>query len=153
MINRTIIQQHIKHCLERAEERISWLFELEDWPFSLNTHYLADYKSKFLAHYKGTRQKYEQVDILSAIQSYNKDKSRLGKGGTTTVAKAPSDPTTASQINGITKIMTGLAEIGMTGILPEQLPKLLPSDRMEPALVIMAEVRAYFQGEPRFIFD
>ena len=42
--------------------------------------------------------------------------------------------------------MAGLAEIGISGIKAEELPRLLPSDSMEPALVIMAEVRAYFQG-------
>ena len=51
-----------------------------------------------------------------------------------------------SQSTGIAKIMAGLAEIGMTGIKPEQLPRLLPADSMQPALVIMAEVRAFFQG-------
>lgn len=34
----------------------------------------------------------------------------------------------------------------MHGIKPENLPKLLPPDRMEPVLTIMADVRAYFQG-------
>ena len=55
------------------------------------------------------------------------------------------------QISGMTKIMAGLAEIGMSGITPEQLPRLLPSDRMGPALVIMADVRAYFQGKSLII--
>ena len=140
--DRTIIQQHIKHCLERTEERISWLFELEDWPFSLNTHYLADYKSKFLAHYKGTRQKYERVDIMGAIQLYNNP----GNVTVTASKNAFGGPAPPPQKTGIASIMTGLAEIGMSGITPEQLPRLLPSDRMEPALEIMAEVRAYFQG-------
>ena len=136
IINRTIIQQHIKHCLERTEERISWLFELEDWPFSLNTHYLSDYKSKFLAHYKGAREKYERNDIMGAIQLYKTSKTRADNF----ITSSP------SQSTGIAKIMAGLAEIGMTGIKPEQLPRLLPADSMQPALVIMAEVRAYFQG-------
>ena len=115
---------------------MSWLFELEDWPFSLNTHYLADYKSKFLAHYKGTRQKYERVDVMGAIESYNSHDPDD--------ASLPSSMKT--KMDGIAKIMSGLADIGMTGIAPEHLPRLLPSDSMEPALEIMAEVRAYFQG-------
>lgn len=52
-------------------ERISWLLKLEDWRSSLNTHYFSDYKNKFLAHGEGTRDKYEQVDIIGAIRSYN----------------------------------------------------------------------------------
>ena len=135
-MNRTIINHHIKHCLDRTEERISWIFELEDWPFSLNTHYLADYKSKFLAHYKGTRQKYERHDIMGAIKAYNNYDS----------SNPASSTSASSQIKSITKIMTGLAAVGISGIEPEHLPRLLPSDRMEPALEIMAEVRAYFQG-------
>jgi hypothetical protein len=96
---------------------------------------LSDYKDKFLAHYKGTREKYDRFDIMGAIESYKSS----GSG------KASDDPS-ISQSTSIAKIMAGLAEIGMTGIRPEELPKLLPSDSMEPALMIMAEVRAYFQG-------
>jgi hypothetical protein len=141
-MNRTIIQQHIKHCLERTEERISWLFELEDWPFSLNTHYLSDYKNKFLAHYKGTREKYERLDIMSTIQSYNS--SVNASVGSFQRSQSPT---------GVAKIMAGLAEIGMSGVVAEDLPRLLPSDSMEPALLIMAEVRAYFQGKWFFFIN
>ena len=52
----------------------------------------------------------------------------------------------SSQPTGIAKVMAGLAEMGMSSIEPEDLPRLFPSDSMEPALAIMAEVRAYFQG-------
>ena len=47
---------------------------------------------------------------------------------------------------GMAKVLAGLAELGVVGVKPEDIPKLLPPDRMEPALVIMADVRAYFQG-------
>jgi hypothetical protein len=93
---------------------------------------LSDYKDKFLAHYKGHREKYERSDIMGAIQSYNSNASVVYLS--------------TSQPAGIAKIMAGLAEIGMSGIKPEELPRLFPSDSMEPALMIMAEVRAYFQG-------
>ena len=89
-----------------------------------------------MAHYKGTREKYDRSDIMGAIQSYK------SSGSSNASAAYPS----TSQSTGIAKIMAGLAEIGMSGIKPEELPRLLPSDSMEPALVIMAEVRAYFQG-------
>ena len=131
-MHRTIIQQYIKYCLERTEERISWLLEVEDWPFTLNTHYLSDYKDKFLAYYKGSRENYTQVDLNNSIQSYTYDSSNASQG--------------SYQPTGIAKILAGLAEVGLYGVKPEDLPKLLPSDSMEPALMIMADVRAYFQG-------
>ncbi|KAF8959975.1 P-loop containing nucleoside triphosphate hydrolase protein [Flammula alnicola] len=137
---KSIVQQHMKRCLDRAEERIEWLLQLEDLPFSLNTHYLADYKSKFLSHYRGAREKYERADLIHAIQQYQKPSASTSNA--TISARANSVP---SQPTGIAKVLAGLAEIGMTGVKAEDLPKLLPPDRMEPALIIMADVRAYFQ--------
>lgn len=124
----------MKRCAERAEERVEWLLSLEDQPFSLNTHYLASYKSKFLSYYKGARQKGESAMVMKTIQDYV-------PGSTTTSRNSNSQAPT-----GVAKILVGLAEIGMSGVNPEDLAKLLPPDQMEPALVIMADVRAYFQG-------
>lgn len=135
----------MKTCLERAEERIVWLLELEDLPFSLNTHYLADYKSKFFAYYKGSREEYNRADLMNAIRDYEgtapaPTSDTSGRGMTKNPVVNVIEPT------GIAKILTGLAEIGVTGVKPEDLAKLLPPDRMEPALTIMADIRAYFQG-------
>ena len=87
-----------------------------------------------MAHYKGTRAKYEHFDIMDAIQSYY---NSFGS----------SNANVALQSTGIAKVMAGFAEIGMSGIKPEEISRLLPSDGMGPALVIMADVRAYFQGK------
>ena len=92
-----------------------------------------------MAHYKGNREKYEQIDIMDAIQSYRTSRRNQ-------VVNPSASGSSTPQPTGIAKVMAGLAEIGMTGIKPEDLPKLLSSDSMEPALMIMAEVRAYFQG-------
>lgn len=129
------MQQHVTECLKHAEERISWLLALEDRPFTMNNHYLSDYRNKFLAHYRGARESHQQPDVMRTIQSYS------------------SSSMAARQVNvyngqptGVAKVMASLAEIGMNSVRPDDLAKLLPSDKMEPALVIMADVRAYFQG-------
>lgn len=125
----------MKTRLESAEKYIAWLITLEDLPFSLNTHYLADYKSKFFAYYKGSREEYNRADLMNAIREYEN--------------QGPSPPRSASptvEPTGIAKILSGLAEIGVNSVRPEDLAKLLPPDRMEPALTIMADIRAYFQG-------
>ena len=49
--------------------------------------------------------------------------------------------------------LASLAAIGLPGVKAEDLAKLLPPDRMEPALMIMADVRAYFQGVSSFSFS
>ena len=53
----------------------------------------------------------------------------------------PTEPT------GVRKVLAGLREMGLTQVKAEDIAKLLPPDKMEPALHIMSDVRAYFQGE------
>jgi len=127
------MQDHIQKCMEKAEERVVWLLALEDRPFSLNTHYLADYQTKFLAYYKRARQQADNVNLTSAITTY--------------ADPAPARQTArGAEPTGISKVLAGLVEIGMHNVKPEDLAKLIPPDAMEPALGIMADVRAYFQG-------
>ncbi|KAG6857931.1 hypothetical protein C0991_004261, partial [Blastosporella zonata] len=56
--------------MESAEERVNWLLKVEGRPFSLNTHYLADYKEKFLAHYRSAREKDRNPNLMAAIDEY-----------------------------------------------------------------------------------
>ncbi|KAF5364089.1 hypothetical protein D9756_001027 [Leucocoprinus leucothites] len=46
---------------------------------------------------------------------------------------------------GIAGVLSGLAEISLTGIRANDLTKLLRTDDMEPALEIIADVHVYFQ--------
>ncbi|KAF8176928.1 hypothetical protein BJ912DRAFT_1146717 [Pholiota molesta] len=135
---RSIMEHHLKHCQELAKERVTWHLVNEEMPFTLNTHYLADYKDKFLAYYKAARDQDYCADLKNAIQSM--------KISPMSAKKAKVEAT------GITKILSGFAEIGMS-VKPEDLGKLLPPDPMEPALVIMAEVRAYFRVAYKRIAD
>ncbi|KAF8152891.1 P-loop containing nucleoside triphosphate hydrolase protein [Pholiota molesta] len=169
---RSILKQHFGNCLLRAEERVKWLLRLEDVPFSLNTHYLSNYTSQFLAHYKGAREAYLNTTANATIgtqaaspapfqwtpnsfpgvkksaqesfaspnqltfEAQNPQKSAFG---------TPTAPNQTQAHPALSKVLSGLAELGLTGVKAEDLPKLLPPDPMEPALVIMADVRAYFQ--------
>ena len=63
----------------------------------------------------------------------------------TTSAPAPKPATSFFQPS-VKNALASLAAIGLSGVKAEDLPKLLPPDQMEPALIIMADVRAYFQG-------
>ena len=124
----------MKRCHEQAVKRVNWLIDLEMSPFSLSTQYLSNYRAKFLALYKGAREKYENPDLVTLIKNYDSAKSPASSG----IIQQP--------VTGIAKAMAGLSEIGLSGIKVEDLPNLLPPDRMAPALGIMADIRAYFQG-------
>ena len=121
MILRMIVYDHLDAAAARTKERIQWLLDLEQLPTTFNTHYYADYRSKFFAHYKNCR-----------------DKNNL---------KSRNQTTTDRQVwtDGVKKALSALAEIGINSRV-EDLPKLLPADPMEAAITIMASVRAYFQG-------
>jgi hypothetical protein len=135
---RILIQDHLKSCLAKTQERIDWLLNLEDKPFSLNTHYLSDYKSKFLAYYRGARRKNNHSDIMNSIKAH-----------TTSTPSSPivSSKQTSTSLYGVSKVLSGLTEMGFNGVQANDLPKLLRADSMEPAVEIMADVRAYFQGK------
>lgn len=115
---RVCVQEHLKKQLEQTEARIEWLVKLEALPYTLNTHYLSDYTEKFLAYYKGARSKQEHGALTSALESSH---------------------------STVSEILSGLNTVGISGVQGEDLAKLLPADRMEASLRIMADVRAYFQ--------
>jgi hypothetical protein len=142
---RTIIHSHLKDCFERAEDRIKWLLDLEDIPFTLNHHYLSDYKEKFLTYYKAAREKVVRNKIAAQIKAFEGNSS---KSPPDTYANRPRHyaAETEGEPTGIAKVLKGLAEMGISGTKPEDIYKILPPDAMAPAINIMADVRAYFQG-------
>ncbi|KAF9525001.1 P-loop containing nucleoside triphosphate hydrolase protein [Crepidotus variabilis] len=143
-----ILHQHLKSCLEKAQESVNWLLRLEDAPFSLNTHYLADYREKFYAFYKGARTEAEGHALMSTIKSYQANPSAQ-----TSMVYSKSYPNGTLQQTGVAKVLSALDEIGLHGLKPDDLAKLLPSDPMEHAISIMADVRAYFQVAYKRVAD
>ncbi|PFH50434.1 hypothetical protein AMATHDRAFT_60959 [Amanita thiersii Skay4041] len=122
-----LLQDHLQKCSDNAEDHLRWLIRTELDPSTLNTYHLASYSDKFLAHYRGERAKKYHTDLMDAISKYQAGVSYKG---------APF---------GLQKVFQGLSELSITGIKPEDIPNVLPSDPLESALRIMADVRAYTQ--------
>ncbi|KAF6746771.1 P-loop containing nucleoside triphosphate hydrolase protein [Ephemerocybe angulata] len=166
---RSIVHNHLKQCFKRAEERVLWVLETEENPFTVNYHYLSDYKSKFLAYYKSARDRETRGEIAAHIEGRATSRSSAPvASGSTTPSRTPGvivldTPTPASKkkrvsesesgsstpaesgMPAVTKALALLAEVGLVGLKPDDLYKMLPADEMEPAIDIMANVRAYFQ--------
>jgi hypothetical protein len=121
--------EHIKQCGDRTQERISWLMNVEKRPYTLNTHYYSDYRDKFLTFYRGCREMGDNGQVMKNLQSYK-----------------PQLPNNFTSPTPLTQILSALPQVGITGTQAADLAKLFPPDPMEPALHIMAGVRAYFQG-------
>ncbi|KAJ7651398.1 hypothetical protein FB45DRAFT_1079214, partial [Roridomyces roridus] len=140
------MQTYMKQRAEAAESLIAKFIALEaGGAFTLNEHYLADYKAKFLSHYKGAREKAQNPRLASAVEEYTPGRPSLavaGPFGTTTYVT-----------DHISPILSNLAGIGLTGVKVEDLMRLLPPDQMDPALDIMADVPAYFQVAYKRVTD
>jgi hypothetical protein len=109
--------------------------EIEKRPYTLNTHYYSDYKDKFLSFYRGCREKGDDPQIVKNLQTYKP--YVYVPGG----LNAPSPFQ-----NGMAEVLSALPKVGINGTRPADLARLFAPDPMEPALDIMAGVRAYFQG-------
>jgi hypothetical protein len=119
------LKDHIEKCADAAAQRIDSLLKEEQEPFTMNEHYFLEYRSKFLAHYKEAR--------LSAKSQFkrNLDDTNL--------------------MGAINQTVSSLTRLGLESANVSSLQKLLPSDAMDPAIEIMADVRAYFQGSYRIL--
>lgn len=132
-----IIQQRTKECLDKTEERITWLLRTEEHPFSLNADFYNEQRAKYLAEYMGSYGNHNHSRVMDYLQDYNNGKRTV---------QAFVNNRYVDQPTGVAKVLVTLAEIGMADIKAEDLPKLFSCDQMHPALVIMADVRAYFEG-------
>lgn len=139
--NRMIVNDHLDRAVKRTRIKIESLLSLEQVPMTLNTHYFSDYKDKFLAHYRASR---NDSDLLSKLKQA-KTTPHLQSSPCFSRAPGPSAQQDPYQ-SVVNKVLSGLNEIGIS-VKATELAKLLPLDPMEPALNIMANVRAYFQGE------
>ncbi len=126
------MHEHLAECLSEAKKKIEWLMKTQRGPFTLNNHYYSDYKEKYLTYYRRVRKDSKAYDIDLGVE-------RKVFGLNIQQAPSPSKDLTS-------EALSALAKIGYHGLKSEDLAKLLGQDKMEPALEIMATVRAYFQG-------
>ena len=105
------------HCIEIEHEE----------PTTVNEHYLSDYKAKYLAHYRAERKLHPGSEANPSLRNF---------------------------INGLhdqdcfENAVSYLNRLGFPSDLKrDDLLRLLKPDASEEALDIMAEVRAYYQGQ------
>ncbi|KAF7304023.1 hypothetical protein MIND_00633500 [Mycena indigotica] len=131
--DRILVQERLQRCTAATQALISKLVALEEpGPLTLNNHYLSDYKEKYLTRYRAAREKKTNSEFTSTIQNHRRKSSYASE---------------------ITEILSHLATMGLRDVKAADLTKLLPTDEMEPALHIMADVRAYFQVAYKRVTD
>ncbi|KAI0333222.1 hypothetical protein GY45DRAFT_1319829 [Cubamyces sp. BRFM 1775] len=133
----TIVSDFISSSSDATLNQLQWFLALEKRPRTLNEQYYSDYREKFLAYYKSCRPMADQPreTFATKLQSFMQPPS-----GPQSNTMPPNDMN-----KYITRVLNGLTDIGLPGMTPNDLAKLLPPDPYDAALDIMAGVRAYFQ--------
>jgi len=121
----------IRERARLATARIDSLLQCESQPFTQNEEFFLSYRTRLLRRYKIIhRQSRGEDTIVKALNLHNPSSS-LGV-----------DSNSWQYINNV---LTNLSYLGISGLQAKDLARVLPDDDMDPALGIMAEVRAYFQ--------
>jgi len=95
-------------------------------PSTQNTHYFKDYRRKFLSFYRGQYHEDSNDRFIERL------KGRVNQS--------------VEFSRALRRVISNLAKIGFRGVNPLELAALQASEDSDDALWIMADVRAYFQG-------
>jgi len=74
----TIVEDQVERARVMTQERIEWMLGMENPPFTLNDHYFASYREKYLAEFKAARapQALDPDDVNAVMSAL----ARLGTG-------------------------------------------------------------------------
>jgi hypothetical protein len=123
-----VIIDHLNTCTKLAHEWMMHCIALEsEEPTTVNEHYLSDYKAKYLARYRADRKLHSGSGVNESLRNFiNGDYDH----------------------DSFTDAVSYLEQMGFPSDLKkEDFLRLLKPDASEEALDIMAEVRAYYQGQ------
>jgi protein subunit release factor A len=124
------LKDHVEKCADAAAQHIGFLLEEEQEPFTMNEHYFMEYRSKFLAYYREARLRAQSQFIRNLENREDED-----------------------IMNAMNDAISSVTRMGLEAANASLFANLLPADPMDPAIGIMAEVRAYFQGSHSSLYS
>ncbi|KAG8898577.1 hypothetical protein FRB99_007343 [Tulasnella sp. 403] len=139
-----VAREQIRESARATLDKIEGLCRTEDEPYTQNEHYFFYYQSKLLQRYRLIhRRSLGQGDLFMALKTYDPTARQhcLTPRYDGSISILPVD----EKWEYINNVITNLSHLGIRGVVAEDLAKMFKKEDMEPALEIMAEVRAYFQ--------
>ncbi|KAF8162470.1 P-loop containing nucleoside triphosphate hydrolase protein [Mycena galopus ATCC 62051] len=135
------LQKRLKACItemagkyfESCGTFLMAMLEVEQMPYTQNDHYLSASTEKWLSRYKDERAGKKRTSSEAGLEG--------------SVSSRPPSPSNelVTDSEKINNVLAQLAELGYTGIAPEDFGKLRPVDEFETEITVMSEVRGYFQ--------
>ena len=126
-----MIRNQVDVCKAQAQEAVKIALDLEGTPhFTQNSHYFQTLRERWLAYYKMVRMNPAQYNA-SVVEP-----SELSAELSEDEPELPVETLEA---------LRALAEAGYPNLRVSDLARLLPPDSWEEELIVMADVRAYYQ--------
>jgi len=148
-----VIQAQLQEHSRTGMAKLESLFQVESLPFTQNEDYFFSCKDKFLTRYKSIHRLSKGEGSLSArLQDPLPElprPSRVAEHHGLRPVEREIDPFDQH----VTAALRSLAALGFGSLKRSEVLRLLPSDEADPALDIMAEVRAYWQVAYRRFAD
>ncbi|KAM5542532.1 hypothetical protein V8D89_003991 [Ganoderma adspersum] len=133
------LRGNMAEYLDRCEVAVQQMLEHEETPyFTQNGHYLEATRDVWLGHYKEVRALRDQY-------------RRSGRFGSPAPYHSHSSTGTSRAVADVIDAIRTLP--GYSGITATELPKLLPADEYTDELIVMADVRSYFQVAYKRVID
>ena len=122
--NSNVLSEQRSACHQFTSQKLGWILEIEKTAtFTLNRHYLEDYRTKPEAKYEALR--HERTAYANPIRILT-------------------HPFTETEVTKRDNLLVAMRAIGLPAAEDDVL-KMLPNDS---AVSITADVRAYWQGLP-----
>ena len=137
-------------CGERTKTQIDWFMQVETHAtFTLNWHYMEDYRSKFEAFYKLIRRhKHGYAEFIQRLMHPDTFRPPPPPAGTLSLVTGERiHPETDAQKLARLRLATIAMGLPADSWSDSSVLRLLPDDGGEGAVKIMADVRAYWQGK------
>lgn len=129
-----LIRNQVDICKALAKKAVKTALDLETTPYyTQNTHYLQTLQEKWLAYYKAVRNQPHKYKVQKAVEISAPYEVSYA------FERAPTPEAPSS------KALRALAEAGYVNLKKSDLARLLPPESCEKELIVMADVRAYYQ--------
>lgn len=134
---RKCVQSTISGVAETTERQIHELIQCESSIFTLNEKDFLHHRKRFLRIYqKLDRESRGEGSLISAAQNLDPE-------------ARPGNTLDAQKQQHWKNIIGSLAALGITNVTAQDLVRALPPSKSSAELEVMANVRAYFESEPR----
>ena len=122
---------HLKSCRNDAARHVEWLLKVEERnTFTVHESLYRGHRDKLLAFYLAHRSSLYHGKFMRALDTIR--------------ARHPRAPV---EVDYVHEIIDGFKHLGIDIHNRKDLARVISDDRYDKALEIMADVRAYFQGD------